>query len=103
LRLSLRRLDALQHRIRIAAPRDAITDSVIEVSIKMMADQVVALESAVAAPAGAKGSLAAHAAERSGNVTALAALQQHHDDQEKTDNDVKIVIRITMRPYLSRI
>jgi len=31
---------------------DAITDSVIEVTIKMMADQVVALESAVAAPRG---------------------------------------------------
>ena len=34
--------------------RDAYTDKVIEVTMKMMADHVVALESAVAAPRGPK-------------------------------------------------
>jgi len=34
--------------------RDAYTESVIEVTIKIIADQVVALESAVAAPRGPK-------------------------------------------------
>ena len=33
-------------------PREAIIESVIEVTMKMTADQVVALESAVAAPGG---------------------------------------------------
>src|SRR6476646_12305113 len=35
-------------------PREAMIDSVIEVTIKMMVDQVVALDSAVAAPRGPK-------------------------------------------------
>ena len=40
--------------LELPAPREAITDSVIDVTIKMTVDQVVALESAVAAPRGPK-------------------------------------------------
>ena len=36
----------------------------------------------------AKCRLAAHAAERSGDVATLAALQQHHDNQESANKDV---------------
>src|SRR5581483_9963125 len=35
-----------------------------------------------------EGGLAAHAAERSRNICALAALQQHNQDQEQANNDV---------------
>src|SRR5579871_3386717 len=38
--------------------------------------------------AGAECGLAAHAAESRGNVAALAALQQHNDDEEGANNDV---------------
>jgi hypothetical protein len=38
--------------------------------------------------AGSKGGLAAHATEGSSDIATLAALQQHNDDEEGTDNDV---------------
>ena len=69
-------------------PREAITDSVIDVIMKMMADQVVALDSARGGAPWAKCGLAAHPAKSGRDITALAALQQHHDDQKKTNNDV---------------
>ena len=52
--------------------------------MKITVDHVVALERAVAAPRGAKRSLAAHTAECRRDVAAFAALQQHYDDQEET-------------------
>jgi len=35
-----------------------------------------------------EGGLAAHATEGRGNVAALAALQQHYDDEKQTNRDV---------------
>ena len=69
-------------------PREATIESVIDVTMKMIADQVVALGKYGGCAARAKCRLAAHAAERSGNVAALAALQQHDNDEKQTDNDV---------------
>ena len=68
--------------------RAANTDSVIDVSMKPMAAQVVALAEHGCGGAGSEGSLAAHAAERGCDVAALAALQQHDDDEKRTDNNV---------------
>ena len=56
--------------------------------IKMTVDQVVALESAVAAPRGPNAVWLPMPAKRSRNIAALATLQQHYDDQKKTDNHV---------------
>ncbi len=56
--------------------------------MKITADQVVALESADAAPRGPNGRLAALASESRGQVATLATLQQYHGNQEETDDDV---------------
>ena len=68
--------------------RVANTESVMDVTMKMIGRPGGGFRQHGCSRASTEGSLAAHAAKGGGDVGTLPALQQHHDDQEQTNNDV---------------
>ena len=74
-----------------AARRTAKIDSVIDVTINMHGRPGGRLGECRRRAAWTERGLAAHAAESRRDVAALAALQQHDDDQEKAHNNVNCV------------